>query len=113
MTLEEFKKRPPALNPGIPTVFWNCSGATRKGDVGITADELEAKLAKGMPNDEIDKLIETKKGENCVDNYLKKKHAEGKHVERMTGGDYNHRLPNGNFCRNTQFDPKTGKPVEL
>lgn len=113
MTIEEFKKLPKAKTPGIPMVFWACSGATRSGDKGMTADELEAKLDKGMSNDEIDKLIETKKGENCVDNYIKKKHSEDRHVERITNGEYNHKLPNGNFCKNYQFDPHTGKPVEF
>lgn len=113
MNLEEFKKLPPAINPGIPMVIWATVGATRSGDRGMTADELEAKLAKGMQSNEIDKLIETKRGENCVDNYIRKKHSEDKHVERLTNGDYNHKLPDGRLCKNFQFDQKTGVPVEL
>ena len=113
MNLTEFAKLPPAKIKGIPMIRYVGGGFT--GAMGASkvmdTEDLEGRLARGMKDDEIEKLVETESGEKLVDKYINKKFNEGKHVERMSGGVFNRKLPNGNWSKAIQFDPHTGQQL--
>lgn len=113
MNLTEFAKLPPARVKGVPMIRFLGGGFTGAmgGSKVMDTEDLEGKLAKGMKDDEIDKLVETESGEKLVDRYINKKYKEGKHVERMSGGVFNRKLPDGRWSRTTQFDPHTGSQL--
>ena len=90
-------------------VIWNTDGCTGAGGKkNLTNEELEGKLSAGMKDDEIDQLMETKQGEAVVDKYINRKYKEGKHIEEMTGGTFNRKLPNGDLSKAYTVDHKTG-----
>jgi Zn ribbon nucleic-acid-binding protein len=96
--------------PAIRCIGTGFTGAG-KGTAVMDEDDLEARLAKGMKDEEIDNLAETESGEKLIDKYINKKYKEGKHVERMSGGVFNRKKPNGDWSRTTQFDPHTGLAI--
>jgi len=90
-------------------IQWACEGGTGAGGKkNLTNEELEGKLSAGMKDDEIDQLMETKQGEAVVDKYINRKYKEGKHIEEMTGGTFNRKLPNGDLSKAYTVDHSTG-----